>query len=316
MSMNDELENGLYESRLDSDCLDELRQLIKHIAGNALPDYKVALALRSGINRYLEVTAKLPREYDFGGYLEAFMTCCQNLGIGQSSFSVTDQTVDQLINEVRRYCRTDVFRETVRIERREADTRLKEYIQYIDGLFDMNDRIIVLRLDLGYRKAHSGSVTLDIALEDMNRLLRNRRANQLFNGNIGYVIKTEFGIDRRIHFHTLFFFNGSHRQGNAHVRLAQQIGEYWCKTITKGWGDYWSCNRQVKDFEQKGRCGIGLIRWSDTNLRQNLQKYVLAYLCKADQAFRSRHRMKSRMMRRGALPQIRSVKLGRPRICL
>jgi hypothetical protein len=76
-------------------------------------------------------------------------------------------------------------------------------------------------------------------------------------------------------------------------------------------GDYWNCNRQVKDFEQKGRCGIGLIHWNDTHFRQNLQKYVLAYLCKVDQGFWPRHRTKSRMMRRGALPQMRSVKRGR-----
>lgn len=306
------------EALPDSDCLNELQCLIERIALADSPSHDDRLELCERLEEFLDVIAKLPQKYKYNEYLNVFMTCCEHFGLLPSPSENVDRILDPLVNPLilmmRRLCCTETFRERRRIQQREVRTRYRDYVDYIDALFDSNDRLIVLRLDFGYRKAHVSNITLKMALDNVSQLIRNRRSNQLFNDNVGYVIKTEFGIERGIHFHVILFFNGSRRQGTAHVMLAQQIGEYWSNVITGGAGTYWNCNRKIDDFRSRGRCGIGLIHWDDDASRKNLRDYVLAYLCKVDQCFRSRMQEKVKLMRRGVVPSVRVAKRGRPRI--
>jgi len=315
-----QLINALDNGNSDVKCLSELESLIRKLASTdcQISQEKAKSSLYHFFPEYINVVARLPQEYAYSEYLNVFIACCDEFRLFDLSIDEIEQipkrVIFGLISLVSRDCRTIDFREKLRIQRREADKRYEEYASYTDALFKNNDRLIVLRLDLGYEKHFTKSITLDMALEDIGRLMLNRHNNQIFDHMVGYIIKTEFGIDRRIHFHTLFFFNGSHRQGNAHVRLAQQIGEYWCKTITQDTGIYWNCNNQIDQFERIGRCGIGEIHWSDDAKRRNLKGYVLAYLFKLDQGFRPRIHPKSKLIRRGARPKERVIKLGRPRI--
>lgn len=320
IDQEDQLINVPDNDNSDVTYLTELESLIRKLAST---NYKISAdnaqsLLVQFFPEYINVVARLPLEYEYSEYLNVFIACCDEFRLFDLSIDEIEQipkrVIFGLISLVSRDCRTIDFREKLRIQRREADKRYEEYASYIDALFKNNDRLIVLRLDLGYEKQLTESITLDMAVEDIDRLMVNRRNNQLFDHMVGYIIKTEFGIDRRIHFHTTFFFNGSRRQGSTHVRLAQQIGEYWCEVITRRKGIYWNCNSQINQFERIGRCGIGLIHWSDDAKRRNLQDYVLAYLCKLDQGFRPKIHPKVKLIRRGALPGMRAVQRGRPRI--
>jgi len=304
----------------DVKCLAELEGLLRALAGQDehTNSKQAELLLLQSFSEYVDVVAKLPNEYEYSEYLNAFIAVCEEARL--FDFSIVDindtskRVILAWISQVRRDCQGFEFREKLRIQQREADRRYEEYAGYIDALFDKNDRLIVLRLDLGYEKRFAKNITLEMALEDIDKLMNNRRNNRLFDHMVGYILKTEFGIDRRIHFHTIFFFNGSRRQGRAHIRLAQEIGEYWCNSITQGEGNYWNCNRQIDEFERRGRCGIGEIHWSDEISQSNLKEHVLAYLCKTDQGFRPRQHPKAKLMRRGAVPEVREVRRGRLRI--
>ncbi|MBC3884109.1 YagK/YfjJ domain-containing protein [Undibacterium griseum] len=305
--------NGYQGLSLDSECLDDLQAWVQALAKKeSMTDSDMAM-VRVDIDRYLDVIAKLPNEYVYSPCIEAFIVCSQEVRLLPACFLSTIQQCNELLVRLRQYCQTEHFREAVRIAQREADKRYRDYARYIDALFDRNDRIIVLRLDLSYQKIYTRQITLSKAMSDMERFLNNRRNNQLFKSNIGYILKTEYGIERGIHFHVLLFFNGSLRRGTSHVHHAQQIGEYWCNEVTMGQGSYWNCNQNIEEFKIRGICGIGVIHWSETDLRRHLQDYVLAYLCKLGQSFKPRQSSKTRMIRRGGFPFEQQIRLGRPR---
>lgn len=307
------INDGYQELGLDSECLDNLQAWVQALAKKEfMTDFDMTTVC-ADIDQYLDVIAKLPNEYVYSPYIEAFIACSKEVGLISPCFLSTPRECNELIAQLWQHCQTEHFKEAVRITHREADKRYRNYAQYVDALFDRNDRIIVLRLDLSYQKIYTRQITLSKATSDMERLLNNRRNNQLFKSNIGYIIKTEYGIERGIHFHVLLFFNGSQRKGTSHVHHAQQIGEYWCNEITMGQGSYWNCNQNIEEFRTRERCGIGVIHWNETNLRRNLQNYVLAYLCKVGQSFKSLQFSKAKMIRRGAFPAAQQVRLGRPR---
>ena len=56
--------------------------------------------------------------------------------------------------------------------------------------------------------------------------------DQLFDNYITYVAKLEYGVDRRWHYHVVFFYDGQKVKND--YLLAQALGEYWVGTITRG----------------------------------------------------------------------------------
>jgi hypothetical protein len=94
------------------------------------------------------------------------------------------------------------------------------------------------------------------------------------------------------------------------------MGEYWINTITEGRGDYWNVNKNADHYDKLGRRGIGVINWNDTELRNNLEEFVIGYLCKVDQFIRPKWGQKVRLFRRGLFPKKRINNRGRPRKAL
>ena len=157
--------------------------------------------------------------------------------------------------------------------------------QYINNLFSRYARLLVIRLDLGYRK------DVDIrymtenevyaaywqAKTDKEHLFNNTRTNQIFDNMVGYIWRLEYGIDKGFHYHCIFFFDGSKVQQD--INIADMIGMYWQNVITQGRGLYHNCNRHKKKY---GKCGIGMINYYDEVLINNL-KLAAQYLVKPDE---------------------------------
>ena len=192
--------------------------------------------------------------------------------------------------------------------------RLKEYCDYIDNLFKIHASIIVLRLDVFYNKEHAHSTDIHQAQKDLDHLLNNRRSNKIFAYMLGYIAKIEYGIEKGIHIHLIYFFNGSKRDKDSHSYLAGQIGEYWVSTVTNGRGAYWNVHnqQQLNVYAENGLLGIGSIHHSDEVTRKNLSS-IIEYFCKIDQFIRPRFGEKVRLYCRGKLKKIPPNKLGRPR---
>lgn len=177
--------------------------------------------------------------------------------------------------------------------------------KYLDALQDKYSKLCVVRVDFGYRKDEINNLTLKKANEDINRLLNNRRNNSIFDDNVGYLLKTEYGDNRDIHFHSFFFYDGQKVQKGS--IKADQIGEYWLDNITSGKGTYHNCNRNnYKDN------ATGMLDYRDTEKRKKLDS-AMEYLVKDEQSIKGLAENKNdRTIRRGTMPKSRG-NVGRPR---
>lgn len=189
-------------------------------------------------------------------------------------------------------------------EKRRQDSNEK----YVDALQDNYSKLCVVRLDLGYKKDETNKVdiTLEKANKDINRLLNNRRNNSTFDNNVGYVLKTEYGENRDIHFHSYFFYDGQKVQKD--MIKGEDIGKYWSENITNKQGTYYNCNRN----DYKDNHAIGMLDYRDTEKRRKLDN-AMAYLVKDEQSIEAlKENKKDRAIRRGTMPREKG-NMGRPR---
>src|SRR5574344_1690715 len=98
-------------------------------------------------------------------------------------------------------------------EARMANTSLaktkntRSVINYIDQLHDQHSKLLVLRVDLGYAKDHGKDAGLSDIKRDAKHMLDNRRSNhELFEHQVGYVMKFEHTEEKGPHIHALFVY--------------------------------------------------------------------------------------------------------------
>ena len=156
---------------------------------------------------------------------------------------------------------------------------------YIDNLFSRYARLLVLRVDLDYKKNKDISFmnTNEVyeaywqAKVDREHLFKNTRTNQIFDDMVGYIWKLEYGKRAGFHNHMVFFYDGSKVQQD--ITIAKMIGQYWENNITQGRGRAYNCNAHKDKYKH---CGIGMINWNNFELIANL-KLAAQYLAKPDE---------------------------------
>ena len=157
--------------------------------------------------------------------------------------------------------------------------RLDSTKEYLDALQGKYSKLNVIRVDLAYIKPYSDDITLDDANDDFNRMLNNRRSNSIFKNQVGYICKKEYTVDKGVHFHTVFFYNGQKVKND--VQKAIDIGNYWNDTITKNKGSFHNCNLDA-DKKYGEDNAVGMLDHRDDKKRKNLDK-AISYLCKDEQ---------------------------------
>ena len=184
--------------------------------------------------------------------------------------------------------------------------RLSSTRKYIYDLLEVYSKINIVRIDVAYKKPYSDIITLDEAYADLNHILNNTRSNKtIFGHMVGYIIKREYTVDRGMHFHTVFIFDGQKMQKD--VYKAEQIGEYWMK-VTNNRGSYHNCNRNNYNNQ-----GTGIVNYYDYEKIDVLKKYVLPYLCKTEQDIGTiSNGKKYKAFTRGVAPKV-NRSAGRPR---
>lgn len=166
-------------------------------------------------------------------------------------------------------------------------------LELINTLFDKCSRLMVIRIDLAYSSTKENTndsteenkndfidcndINLERVWKDRKNFFNKIRKLSISKSMLGYIWKLEYGEDKGLHYHMIFFFDGSKVCKDAYY--ADEIGKYWNK-ITEGSGCYYNCNRAKSQYKN---LGIGIINHYDTNLRDNLIWKVLAYLVKKDQ---------------------------------
>ncbi|ASF45230.1 YagK/YfjJ domain-containing protein [Methylovulum psychrotolerans] len=284
-----------------------------------------------GVPSFIKIVNMLSPDYDYSERITIFIACYQAMGLhgielgwGNINFDSTKtyphmggisaaEIFNALVNNIRREWKLNNIQTKVNSRKIEANRRYIDYCRYVDALFGNCARLLVLRIDLFYKKEHSQNFSAFDITEDLNHLFENKRCNSIFDFMKGYIAKLEYGVDKGMHWHVLFFFDGSKRNNSSHIHLAEEIGEYWKNTITKGYGDYWNVNKNLRQYAKLRRQGIGVINWQDIELRANLKGLVIQYLCKTDQYIKPKFGTKVRLFRRGNFPSHAVKKRGRPR---
>lgn len=290
------------------------------------------------VPEFLKVVEELPPQNWYSEHIEAFIACCREMGLVGNTLEWTDlreapsqtdprfggisaaELFNTLVAKLRETCLSERTKEKARRRRSDADGYARDYENYADALRGMTTRLVILRIDLEYRKELKDQISVGEAIADLDHFFNNQRNNSLFKGKLGVIAKLEYGVLKGLHIHLILFFDGAIKDGRRDVYLAQKIGEYWVKVITKGRGDYWNINARKEDFKRKGILGIGLIHDHEDALFNNLKHRVIRYLCKSTQfvqpkqpeELQSRGRSENRLIRRGNYPKVSRRKPGRP----
>ncbi len=303
--------------------------------GGAYDRTQLAERYFTKVPEFLTVAERLPLQNRYSEHLEAFIACCKEMGLFGQTLPWSDiweapcltysqfggasaaDLFNLLVAKLRDRCLSEQTKARARRRRSDAANFASEYASYVDALFGISTRLVVLRIDLEYLKQHKDQIGILDALADLDRFLTNQRHNSIFREKLGYIVKLEYGVLKGLHFHLILFFDGSKRDGRKDVHLAQEIGEYWKKVITKGRGDYWNINAKKAKYERNGSLGIGVINSWETKLVENLKHRVVGYLCKSTQYVKPRlpeelDKYSNRLIRRGKFPKVPQKKRGRP----
>ena len=194
-----------------------------------------------------------------------------------------------------------------------SQRRFQSLNDYVNALFSVYSRYIVLRVDLKYSREFSPVTTLQEAQADLSHFFANMRHNHLFKDLKGYIWKLEEGEKNEgYHFHLIFFYINEHTRNDSYY--VEKIGKYWQSVITHGRGSYFSPHRAKYKAQLETRLHtsfLGLVNYYDEKKRYGLLNY-LAYICKDEQALTNKP-SRTRIIGHGKFPDLSEISPGRPR---
>ena len=271
---------------------------------------------------YVEKISQYPfDDYRFSPSIEAFITALKHCGLPLShsqfnmlcvapyykKFSSCKPYLMDLLSTFQSALQSSEVKLKRIAQQNEAQRNCEELAQYIDQIFSQHSTLLIIRIDLSFLKQLD--ITLDKLEADLKHFHSNKRYHPLLKEMLGYITKIEYGIDKKLHIHALFIFNGNDYCKD--VSIAQVIGDYWINTITVGHGIYFNCNHNKDKYT---KLGIGAIKHDDTEKRNNLID-AISYLCKkSTQVIKPHHAPMTKLLRRGQFKVSNSPKLGRHRI--
>jgi hypothetical protein len=222
--------------------------------------------------------------------------------------------LNRLVDGIRTRMGFEKFKTTFKNYKRGASENRKELFRLVDSVFRKYAKVLVVRLDLSYKKSTSRPLDMqNISHEDVRRNLRNLLKDlkgKIFKEHlISYVWKLEYGPMKGYHYHIFFFFDGSKVMRD--IDLAERIGEHWSGVVTGGIGGYFNCNKMKERYRT---LGIGMIGHRDSVMLDNLKNNALGYLLKLDYYIRPIADDKIRTFGKGAIPKPVVTARGRPRV--
>lgn len=258
-------------------------------------------------------------EYNLNPYVELYSDLRDKLQIPDYAWLVKFADAYEEVNEwcialnnfvsqLRFNAQLDEFKNKLNARRHLINKRRRSLNIYIAALFGSHSRLLVLRIDLAYRnmpKQGNISDQMRVAKRDWCKLYKKMNSGYLVSNLVGYIVKLEYGLLKGPHFHLLLFYSGAQHQQDG--TLCNIIGQYWANNITKGNGLYFNCNSKKYKYR---KLGIGMINYFDTELIDNLKNIAAEYLIKLDYFFQIKG---VQLYRRGNLPKLNRLSLGRPR---
>jgi hypothetical protein len=240
-----------------------------------------------------------------------FETVCRYPAICQvpDTFQQTRMILSQFLQDLYQRLLSSNFRYEVNQKQSRLNQIFASKCEYVDALFSRYARLVVVRVDLSYLT--DVRVDIDQLESDLEYLNNRMKYAPLFNYKVGHLFKIEYGLDKGLHVHCLFFFDGAKHKGSTDWFLAKSIGECWCQ-IVGAYGQYWNCHDDKENYERLGLLCIGDIHYTDVPMINNL-KQIVEYFCKRQQYIKPRDKPKMQLIRSGNLPDTDGVKRGAPR---
>nr|WP_253939584.1 inovirus-type Gp2 protein [Halomonas sp. THAF5a] len=203
-------------------------------------------------------------------------------GVLEGGVTRTVLIMNTVMEDIKAEASRPIIQDFSRRADRAAKDRKEKAISIIDQCFSERARLLVLRVDLGYRKGKF--VESEDFLQDMEmvknewRIMSDRIKSGKVIPNVMAVFgKLEYGVLAGFHYHLVVIMKGSdHRQD---INFAKMVGQYWYSEVTCGEGRYFNCNR-IKHLYKK--LGIGTINYHEKNKVDALKGVVIDYVVKSD----------------------------------
>jgi hypothetical protein len=250
----------------------------------------------------------------YSPHVELFWHAVCKLKPDLSSRKEPDTVIDfkEIVKEIRRIVKTEKFKKKARGRKENLDAGRKSTSKYIERLFEMHSRLLVVRIDFHLKMAKVSRIEqLRSIRRALSQFLNNSRNRKYLKDAVGYVWKFEQGGTLGGHYHFIFFFNGANFQKDEFI--GWEIGKFWQKT-TNGLGTFFNVNSKAyldEKFPNGKGVGVGRINSSDSEKRESLSK-IIDYLFKIEQYLGARDKECFRIFGRGVIKHRKGIG-GRPR---
>ncbi|MCL6691305.1 inovirus Gp2 family protein [Pseudomonas sp. R3.Fl] len=303
-----------------SDIAIQIERLVNAVIRHDCPAFRISydaqgdeVIERTRLSRYFDHIRQMyhlvhDEKYALSEHLLAFKEACYDIGIEFGMFGMTcmDESEGGLLSEAQTYNwlveRIRVHVQAKWFKRGRNDRAYREkgnrqtVTEYVERVMDSRSRTVLVRVDLYYREAARARLTVEDVFEDLDRLIRVREHDPIFQHETGYICAVEQGEDMGYHIHAAFFFDG--REVRSGYAKAEAIGGLWRKII-EGWGYFHSCNHKKGAYEDG--CGVGMFKRDDDAGRQNVI-HACHYLIEDGQSLRVKP-VGARALRMGCAPR-------------
>lgn len=234
-------------------------------------------------------------------------------------FKAEDKSLDDFvcklnvaIEDVRAYLASSQYKRDVNNYTRSSRKNYASLKSLARRLFQNNSRLMVIRVDFGYRSASDimGNkpvyVTSDQAVANRDSLLRALKNK--YPSLKGYAWCMEYGVLRGFHFHAIFFLDS--RANPRDINVANEICDLWRVDITKFHGFAFNCNAVKARYKS---CGIGIIDHFNKDAMAGLFM-AFRYMTKPDEVMKLQVTKGFRSFGRSIMPPLKTEKRGRKRV--
>ncbi len=191
------------------------------------------------------------------------------------------QEVNPRVQQFHARTKDATFRKRLETVQRAANKNRQSLLRLIEQLFVQYARLLVIRVDFSYSLRYKPKITHARIEQDREAFLRQRRSHPLFKSLAAYAWKLEYGLEKGLHLHLLFFFDGAKVRED--ITLAQQLGQLWLET-TQGQGLVYNSNLTAcKQFADSPDNALGMVSHDDRTKLKALSGKVVTYLTKLDE---------------------------------
>ena len=191
------------------------------------------------------------------------------------------ELLKQFVEDLRARCSTPEVRRQVDNAKRVARENTRSALKLLDDARAHYSKILALRFDLEYIVDFAPTLQPRPLAEELMKNHREAFLKMLREGPyakhlVGYVWKTEWGLQRGWHHHVLVLLNG--QAVCSDICIADDLCSRWKHEITAGAGAYENCNKRKELYRY---CGIGMLPRGDDAKWKYLAD-ATAYVTKSD----------------------------------